>query len=191
VGREYSKQGFILGEVPFGGENVYWDDFDTRLNWNSSGTGTDWTAELSQAQVYNGYGSLHLKTRKTDAQGGDQVYVWRMLAVPPRRRVEVDCVFQFRANQSTQYIWWLFWFSDGGYYKTGYGTMTYAGVRHNCTNGQWQYADGWNSWKDISGAKSLLYNTSWNRVKFSVDLDTGNYLSFRCGTLDVDVTKRS
>lgn len=167
--KEYLTSQTVLGNIPIAESIIYFDNFESALQWQSAGNGTDYRADVVSDRSMTGAYCMDLITRSAFASG-DNVAGYRDFFLPVSQRVRLVCHFMIVSLTNTATIEFQLQHTAGA-------TDTYKRfeVRFSTADNRWEYYDGTN-WVIIPGMTQYLFDTGWNRISFDVDFSNAFYL---------------
>lgn len=175
MGREYTRDLSILGNIPKAGPIILQDDFEEHLKWTKgggAGAGGDAIFELCDTVAYYGNNSLLMQTRTTGTTDGDIIHAERYVPLLPSLKLNMFGLVRMDSSDPVSKYWaFSFLVANGSTHREGK-------VRYDFANTKWQYLDAPASWVDIPGGAIGFQTYAFNRMALSLDFLNENYISF-------------
>ena len=163
MAEEYKHQVQILGQVPFGGNVLYFNDFEQYALPVYGGTAGEENG-LFPDYAYSGRRSNKIATPVT---GGETPIHTVYISIPRGNQIGVSFKWM-RVNSAYSY------FTIENELTTAL-IQAIASVRYYQDFAKWQYYDDAGSWQDIPGASSLSLGSLFNHVEFIYNISTYEY----------------
>lgn len=178
MGKEYTREILVLGQVPHLGPVALYDDIEDYLKWIKANGVGDSVLEKSQTLVYNGDYGLHIKSRTTAAAEDDFVSGYRLLYQRPGRRYRFECLFVPDAIAAVKLIYFKLLISDGVLQHQVFVSMDRA-------SGKWTYKSSGGGTADFPGGDQALVADSYHRVLFEWDESKKQITRLVCDGLEL------
>lgn len=170
MGEEYKRPVVVLGSVPALGPVVLYDDMEGLFKWAKTGTGADPVLEKGAVVCFNGSYGLHAKSRVTTPAAADYVKAARYFPCRACEKYSLELIWQMVSLGEFNYLDFVLWLDDG--------TTIFMGVvRYDRVNTLWKYRNAAGNYVEIPGAGQTFWAGVWNRLRFTIDLRTGLYVS--------------
>lgn len=178
--KEYLPSQTILGTVPLAESIIYFDDFESSIQWNLSGTGADYRVDVVSDRSFTGAYCMDLISRSAYA-AADEVHAYRDLYLPVSQRVRLVCHFMVIDLDNTSDLQFRIQHTDGA-------TDVYSLflVQYDTANFRWEYYNG-TTWVTITGMTQYMYSTGWNRLTLDVDVGNSLYTTIECNDVSASI----
>lgn len=181
MGKEYTRSMSILGSLPVAGQVIFYDNFESLLKWTKTAGEGDSIFELDPSLSQQESQSLHLKTRTTSADIGDEIVAGRNMHLLPSKVLSFACLFHFSANERIEHIQFLFKWHDGSNRHS-------ALIRYRPDNPDWAYQNTTPEFVSIPNSDVLLEALTWHLIVLRINFDTDKYLSLQINNLLFDLS---
>ncbi len=180
MAQDYTQNVSIRGYNPLADDILMYDNFEGRLNWTGSGTGTDFVVALSTGgnEMVDGMQGLKLQTKATTPAAGDEVTATRSMFVTPHRYLTFSGFFRFLNSTTVRRICLRLLYYSGAYqYRFAVG--------YTCLAQRLDYLEYSEAWWPVPGGSIVLHPDSWHRLAFTVDLVSLRIIAVSCDTLSL------
>ncbi len=184
MGKEYTRQATILGQIPIAGQIITYDNFEGLLHWLKYLGPGDSIFELDPSLARTGNQSLYFKSRTTSAAENDLIGGVRNFYLLPSKRMIITSSFYITNATPIKYIAFLFYWYDGAKIHT-------ARVHYNPNTPSWEYYD---SAGDPIVIPALAINFAfhtWHTVSLHANFHADKYISLVVDHISVDLSDLS
>jgi len=179
--RAYDQRVVVIGKIDNTGPILLDENFLQGLTWTFGGAGSDWNAEVSRENVYQGRYALKLQTRATTPAANDYFSLTKNLHVLQSKGITFQSVLNYQSNALISLIRFSLDFYDGTY-------RVISAVQYLPPEAKWQYLNENGSYSDITGGNITLLANAWHRILFSFNFGTCKYGRLQCEDLDINIS---
>jgi hypothetical protein len=184
MGRPYIRRIDIQSFPAFYGNILCYDDFESTLKFDSSGTGADYIGDLSESYTYFGSKSLKMKTRATDPAEDDYVSCCRTISPRDCFTISVKFLALFPVVTSPKHFAVYFYFDDFVHYYT-------AAIRYEISDKKLHFLNSLSEWQAIDNIFIELSYPQWLFFELGFNLLTGKYISAQMAGLKADLSNEN
>ena len=178
MSQDYIQKVTVRGSNPLCDDILMYDNFEGRLNWAGSGTGTDWVVAQSSGgnEMIDGLYGLKLQTRTTTPAAGNWVTAIRYMGQLPGRILRYFVYFRPVGVNGCSSV-------DFGFYLYNGQTVTYVIVSYFVGDHTWKYYTPSGTWVAIPGMSMVYDPNAWSYLEFLYDVDTNMLCGGRSGQM--------
>jgi hypothetical protein len=185
MGKPYRRNVLSGAVVPSSPPIVMWDDMESLLKWQKTGTGADYTVTLDDTKCFNGNYSLYMVTKSTTPAAADEVVAYRYFGIRQPRFLTVRFLAKLLSTyqylQGPQLLVEVF--TQSLLHRFGFTVdQSTAEVKLYDANGNYNTA------VTLTG---IAPSDEWSLYEVSVNLITQQYASLYAYANEIDVAGQS
>jgi hypothetical protein len=171
MSKEYTRALTIFGNIPTGGQIIFYDNFEDLLKWTKSGTGADYVVELDPSVAFHGKQSLFLSTRLTDPAENDEVSALFLSHMLPSQTLTMTVIFRIPDPENHKYVTFVLYAHNGI-------RLYHANIRYSVMDPIWSYKNSEGSFTPLDPMPLGIYTNSWHRITLRININTLLYTDF-------------
>lgn len=181
MGKEYTREIVVLGEVPTLGPVAMFDNFEGVFKWAITGNLGDFAGTKETTVVYNENASMKLTTRVTNPAINDWVAAERLLFQRPGKRYAIEAIWRPESQQIVGWVIFRFDIHDGAYRHRG-------GIICDVEGGRWYYIREDDAAIELPNSPRQPAAGAWHRLRLEFDESTGDYIRLVADGQEVDMS---
>ncbi len=181
MSKEYTRSVNVLGQIPIAGQVVFFDDYESILQWTKIDGAGDSIFELDPTLSKHGNQSLYMETRTTDMAEDDAISSMRSLHLLPSKVMSAFTSIYFKSFLYTKTFSFSLQFYDGT-------TIHYATLLFSPNTPKWEFLNSGGTYTEIPSLALKFRNETWHLLNLKVNFSTGYYLSFQADHQIIDLS---
>lgn len=181
MGKEYTRDITIFGNIPLEGKIIFFDDFSGPLKWLESGTGGDTFFELDPTIAFTGLQSLFLQTRTTGAAEDDEIIATRSTHLLPSKTVAfLSRIISYDLGDLKFLFIKIYFYSGTNQYITS--------IRYTPSTQEWHFLNSSNTYSLLALTYPYIVTNTFHRLALLVNFSTNYYHSFQFNDQSIDLS---
>ena len=178
MSQDYIQKVTVRGSNPLCDDILMYDNFEGRLNWSGSGTGTDWVVAQSSGgnEMMDGQYGLKLQTKATTPAIGDEVIASRSMFLTPHKLLTFSGFFRFMSSTLVRRVILRLYCYTGA---IGSEVL----VAYSPINQRLEYMEYSGAWWPVIGGSINLHPDAWHRLSFVYDIINHYVVAVQCDSL--------